>query len=348
MRVLVAGASTEKVCGVRDCARALEPPLHAAGVETTLLWLDDPRALTAAVGREAPGHDAVLWHYSPFTYASRGIPTLVPQMSRALRRAPVPTVVFLHELAPRVRGRGWRGAAQAVTQRAALVPLLRAVDAAIVTSESRAAELRHRLLPRRRVTFIPLVSNIEPVAVHARGGNGAQRIGVFGFRHSTLDAQLAANAVARSGGELVLVGAPGADGEHADRWRSAAARAGVPVEFTGVLETNELSHALASLDVLLSPDPAGPEPRRGTLSAALAHGLPVVALDGPARWQRLTAESALVVADDGGFAPALVRLASDASLRHEQGKRARAFYERWLAPDVVALQIRDVLAGVTR
>ncbi len=351
MRVLVAGASTQRVCGVRDCAHVLDEPLHDEGVETTIVWTDEPRELPALVAAEArAGYDGVLWHYSPFTYARRGLPSGVPAMARALNRVALPVVVLLHELAPDVRGRGWRGAAQALTQRAALVPILRTADAAIVTAEERVALLRSAWLPRRPVALVAVPSNVPHVAARERHANGTLRVGIFGYRHATLNADLVAESVAKLDGRarLVLVGAPGADTEAGGVWRSAAERHGAAVEFTGELEPDELSDALASLDVVLSPDPSGPAPRRGSLAAALAHGRPVLALAGPRTWQRMRSEGAVVVADRDRFAGELRRLVADDALRAQQGVRGRAFYDRWMTASVAARAIRDVLVQVER
>src|SRR5207302_5883004 len=130
--------------------------------------------------------------------------------TRALRATGAPVVVVLHELAPDWTGRGWRGAMQSAAQRAALVPILRCAAAAVVTAEHRVAELQRPWLPRRRVELVPLPSNVPVRPASARNRNGRLRIGVFGFRHETLQAELATRAVATLGerATLVLVGAP--------------------------------------------------------------------------------------------------------------------------------------------
>jgi glycosyltransferase involved in cell wall biosynthesis len=351
MRVLVVGASTQRVCGVRDCAHVLDAPLRAAGLDTTIAWVDDVRLLprTIATEVERGDYDRILWHYSPFTYGSRGFPTRLLPVTRALARADIPVVVFLHELAPDFRGRGWRGAAQAAAQRAAQVPVLRVVAGALVTAEERVALLQRWWQPSRPVGFVPLTSHVPALAA-STDSDGDLRVGVFGFRHSTLASDLVARSVAQlgDGARLVLVGAPGPEGPVADEWRDAAERHGAEIEFTGVLGLPELSHAITSLDVVVSPDPAGPAARRSTLAAVLAHGRPVLALDGPLSWERMRDEGAVVLAGEQEFPAALAGLVEDDARRRVVGVRARAFHDRWLAPRIVAEQIRDFVEAVGR
>lgn len=347
MRVLVAGASAEPICGTRDSARTLAHALGDAGAEIATVWWnrgEEPltRWLSDVAHTKA---DVVLWHYSPFTWATRGVPVHVPRALRALRTNGAPVVTFFHELMFPWGSLGARGAIHASSQRLALVPILWASRAGVVTTEDRLAWLRRRTaLP---LLFTPVVSNIPSTGVG--GTNGAPRIGVFGFRRERVPASLVAQAVARvPDARLVLVGAPGPDAAEAEEWRGAAAAAGVPVDFTGILTPPALSEALASLDVVVFPDTLGPTTRRGTLAAALAHAKPVVAFDGEQTWSRFVSERALDVVPQSpdALGERLRTLALDDELRAAQSRRAAAFHDRWLDPDVVAGQLLDFLQEV--
>ena len=73
----------------------------------------------------------------------------------------------------------------AVTQRVALLEMLRAVDAVVVTTEERRRWLRsRRWLPRRPVAFAPVFSNLPPPrvssAASAQAGTPAV-LGMFGY-----------------------------------------------------------------------------------------------------------------------------------------------------------------------
>ena len=337
MRILVAGASTEAVCGTRDAARTLAEPLARAGAEPVTVWWErrgEPFADWAArLAVEAPVADAVLWHYSPFTYSYRGLPTLVRRTLRALGGRPL--VPFFHELTVAWGDYGLRGAVWAPTQRAALVPIVRAACGCVVTTEERERWLdSRRWLPDRPTLFVPVHANVAEVAAPPRA-DGPPRVGVFGFRRDTIPPADVVGCLP-GGATLVLVGAPGPGSPEADEWRAAAAAAGVPLELTGVLNPSELSAALHSLDVVLVTDPRGPSSRRGTLAAVLAHGRPIVAVNGPETWRALVDEDALVAVPAAELGAATAGLVADEPERAALGRRARAFHDEHLAPDLIA------------
>ena len=114
-----------------------------------------PRAVGARARGRAP--DAILVHYSVFAYALKGLPFQVPRMFATLRGTGVPVVGVLHEIVyPWFYG-GWRGAVWAVTQRAVMLPVMRVLDAVIVTAEQREQWLRtRRWLPARPVVTAPV------------------------------------------------------------------------------------------------------------------------------------------------------------------------------------------------
>lgn len=353
MRLLVAGASLDEVCGTRDAAATLAEPLAAAGAEPVQVWWErrsEPFAAWAKrLEEDGAGVDAVLWHYSPFTYSRSGVPTLVPGVLRAL--GPAPLVPFLHELGVRWGDLGLRGAVWAPTQRAALRPLVRRSRGCIVTTEQRRVWLEtRRWLPRRPVLAVPVHANIAVAPAPERNGRPPQ-IGIFGFRRDTAPPQAVLAALAPvlpADGRLVLVGAPGPGSAEAGAWRAAAdaVRLSDRLDFTGVLPAAELSQALQSLDVVLATDPRGPASRSGTLAAALAHGLPVVAVDGPETWREALAADALRVAPVAQLGAAVASVLSNPAERAALGVRARAFHDSVLARSVVAERIVSFVEGL--
>src|SRR5947209_3406634 len=87
VRVSVVGVSLKATCGVRDHATLLADALGRDGVSCSLHWLSrehhglrDARAevrawtqrLTSDLEQQRP--DAVLLHYSAFSYSYRGVP----------------------------------------------------------------------------------------------------------------------------------------------------------------------------------------------------------------------------------------------------------------------------------
>lgn len=370
-RLLAMGASSSRVCGVRDYASVLHAALESRGVEVTTCWWERDagwglarsvrelrRWLQEAVfPRPHPPPDRVLWHYSVFTYGHRGIPVLAPLLARSLTRVGAPVVALLHEMAYSFGGRGWRGTTLALTQRAALAGLMRSAAGAIATTEERARWLQERSwLPRRPVAFVPVCPGIPPAAPRpALNGSRCPSIGVFGFGAEGFAPEPVASALARLRGwglpaRLVLVGSPGGESPQASAWSRAAAEAGCAdaLDFTGTLDPDALAEAIAGLGVLVMPDRGGPSPRKTTMAAALAHGTPVVAFDGPHRWEPLVREGAVVLSPPVGDALAerLEPLLRDGQLRSLQGERGAAFYSRRMAPGAVAEEVLRFLQSV--
>lgn len=372
MRLLVVGTSATAVCGVRDCAATLAPALEAAGAEVETDWwerdsADGPRRTLRTASRwmervatATAQADAILWHYTCFSYGPRGLPLAVPSVARALGASRTPVVGFLHELAYPWRTRGWRGGVQAATQRLALERVVRRLAGVVVTEDARGDWLAaRRWLPGRPTLAVPVHSNVPVVAKEHDRNGAAPTVGIFGFAAETPDIDATVGAIAslrREGlpAELILIGAPGPASPQAQQWRSAAAAAGVRdgLAFTGVLPVEEVSRALARLDVVLLPDRGGPSSRRGTLAAALAHGKAVVAVDGPHRWSAGVRDDAFVVSQPGAseLATRIGELLRQPELRRAQGERAREFYERAMAPSVTAPLLLDFIAeaGATR
>lgn len=356
MRLLVLGASTTDVCGVRDSAARLEPKLAQLGFEIDTVWREpgaeiDSPALLAAAERA----DVVLWHYSVFGWSRHGVPVDVPRLARELaKRAPL--VPYVHEPWFPFGRNGARGFVWATTQRAALRPLVSHSSALVVTAEDRVRWFASRSwLPARHTVFVPVHANVEPTGAPPQHANGSLRLGVFGYRRDGRPSErIVTDAIAklRTQGlepELRLIGAPGAAGPEADRWRSAAQGAGIEIAFSGVLPAAQLSRELADLDLLLFTDDCGPTPRRGTLAAALAHARPVVAFAGDQTWPPFReAGVTLVARTPEALANAVRELAGDPARRAQLGAQARAFYDLRLSSDVTAATISGVLHEVVQ
>jgi glycosyltransferase involved in cell wall biosynthesis len=350
LRVAVVGVSLSATCGVRDHGTLLAQELTERDVSSSFHWLLRGegsiaatraeigrwrRALLAELARERP--DAILVHYSVFSYAYKGLPVFVRPIFATLRQLGVPIIVVLHEFAYPWRYGGWRGRVWAVTQRVALRGVMRAASAAIVTADVRRQWLAdRRWLPRRRVLVAPVFSNLPPPALPTPGDAGAV-VGLFGYSYQGAAVSVvigAMTALRKRGVEvrLRLLGAPGPASAAGEAWAAAARAAGVAdaLEFSGALPAQRLSDALAACAVLLFVDTAGPSSRKGTLAGSLASGSPIVALDGPMAWRALTDADALRVVEPNAaaLADAIAGLLADEQLRVALGARGRAFYER--------------------
>lgn len=365
--ILNVGISRAGVCGVRDYGHVLADALSNLGVDVETQWLDTkpswgPRTMRAETQRwldrieervERARPDWILWHYSVFSCSYRGLPTLARLAATGLAATRVPIAGILHELAYPFGQSGLRGLVYAVTQRAALRPVYRRLAAAVVTTENRVEWLgRQRWLPHRSVVFLPVCANtVVPPPLATETGGEESVVGIVGFSSEGCLVEPVVEAVRLIGESvpvrLLLIGAPGAESAQGRRWREVAERARLDgrLAFTGVLERGAYAAAIASVDVVLFPDAGGPSSRKTTLAAALAAGRPVVAVDGPGRWDLLIEErSALLVPPEPrSIADAVVRLCEDPILRADQGHRAEAFYRRHQAPDVLARHMLDFL-----
>ncbi|HUN78796.1 MAG TPA: glycosyltransferase [Solirubrobacteraceae bacterium] len=365
-RVAAVGMSIRPQCGVRDHATLLAGGLGEAGVGCSLHWCQreasslraarsEHRAwlaeLSAELARERP--DALLLHYSVFAFSHRGVPLLVPATVDALRQVGAPLIVFGHELAFPWRQKGWRGDAWALSQRAALLGLVRAASGIVLTADFRLRWLSsRRWLPRRPLALAPVFSNLPPPAPEAGRVRDAHTVGVFGYRYDACAIALALDAVALlrervPAARLVLLGAPGARSASGRAWLAAARERGVEsaLSFSGPLPAQELSDALAACPVLLFADAPGPASRKGTLAGSLASGRPLVAVDGHRRWDELVSGDAvrLVGADAPAVAGALAGLLADERGREELGARGRAFAEHSMGLERTVAAVQGLL-----
>jgi len=372
LRVAAVGISTDRTCGVRDHAVLLAEGLAAQGVSCSLHWLwreeqtfASARAQVSAWTRRLAGElgealpDAVLLHYSVFPYSYRGVPVFVGRTLSALRDLRVPIVPLLHEYAYPWGTGGIRGATWAVTQRAALIGVMRASAAAVVTAPFRVDWLDSRAwLPRRPLAVAPVFSNLPPPSLARGSAAQGDVIGLFGYAYegAAIAPVIDALRQLREGDapvRLALLGAPGRSSAAGEAWVRAARAGGVEqlLSFSGRLSAQELSDALAACAVLLSADPSGPTSRKTTLAASLASGAPVVAIDGGLTWPELReAGAASVVPGDGdALAAAVLALLEDRRARDALGSRGREFARSAMSVHrsaaTIAELLRDALAA---
>lgn len=369
-RVVMIGASSQLTCGVRDQARVLAEALELQGTAVEILWWERDDSwnlvrtyreliswttrLYSRVQREPP--DYILWHYSGFSWAHRGIPLFTMVAARRIAQAGRPVVLHGHELVYPWGIRGWRGAILAVSQRLVLFPLVHISAAVVVTTDNVMEWLVSRWwLPRRSVTMVPVFSNL-PSANGRKPGTSTDNLfpsfGIFGYGSVSFLPEPVVDGIAllrERGIEscLVMIGAPGEDSGPGQSWKATAVQAGCDrnLRFTGILEPHAVIQELQAVDVVIFPDWPGPMSRRSTLAAALALGAPVVAFDGPYRWETLIAEGAVALAypNASSLAEVLERLLKDVDLRLEQGERGLAFYREKMDPCVAAVRFIDFL-----
>jgi glycosyltransferase involved in cell wall biosynthesis len=361
--------STGETCGVHDHATLLAEALAHESVSCEVHWLwrrqrslragrSEVRAWVQTLGerlaREAP--DAILLHYSVFSYSYRGVPILLRPILAALRRSRAPLITVLHEYAyPWGRG-GWRGSLWALTQRAALIEIVHASTAVMATTDQRAQGISSRVwLPRRPVRVARVFSNLPPATIDLSDRRSSPVVGLFGYAAEGAAMPLTLDAIEqlRDRGQpvrLALLGAPGRSSLAGDRWLEAAQahRLERLLSFSGTLAPQELSNALAACDVLAFVETIGPTSRKTTLAASLASGRPVIAIDGPDRWPELVRAAAahIVAPTSHALADGIEAVLEDESLRAALGARGRAFAEQEMSAARTARSVSALLEEV--
>ena len=358
---------------MRDHGHLLSEELCRRGFEGTELWVENDGlkfrpALRASFDllRRAWSFDpgsVVLWHYSPFAYACRGIPLPGVLLGVLLRARRIAVVTVLHELAYPWGRRRRGGRVLALTQHVALLAVFAGSSDVVVTTEQRAKTIRTPSLmsPRGPVHMVPVFSTMDPLTARAERSaicqdHGGWRLGIIGFGSDGVQSELLFAALRElelhEQLRIVLLGAPGAASKQGKRWMTLAGAAGMSdaVEFTGVLPLEELGAHLGACDLVLLLDDEGPSSRRTMLAAALAHGRPVVCTDGPNRWQSLIRDGAVVVVPPNAaeLRKTIRRLLEDAAERAALGARAVEFYRREMSLERAADAVSAVLVALQR
>ena len=250
---------------------------------------------------------------------------------------------------------------------AAVTHLAARACAAIATDPADARTLRARGV--RAVSQIPIGSNIaarapegfDRVGWRSARGYAADDfvIGYFGFLNDSkggdtlIDAL--ADLVARGipAHVLLIGGAAGASdptevafgARVAERIQALALTE--RVQRTGFLPEADTSAALLACDVMALPYRDGASLRRGTLMAALAHGLPIVSTLGEDQVVELRDGEAVRLVRPGAateLAEALAVLRTDPQQRERLGRGARALSGRF-GWDAIAAETAQVLAA---
>ncbi len=365
MKVLmVSGEFPPMVGGVGDYTACLASALHDLGVQVSVVTSAQSRPSEGAfsfpviarvpdwnfrswgsirrnVERHAP--DIVHIQYQAAAYRLHPAANLLPIVLR-VARAGVRSVVTFHDLkVPFIFPK-----AGPLRERAVRL-MARSSDGVICTDEADLATVSHWGL-RPPAHLIPIGSNI-PVAqtgertVSASDPDAQQtlQIGYFGLLNSSkgIDVLLRGYRIVRQRGlsvTLTMIGANLGDSDptnvaYARRIKGQISELDIDgsVRWTGQLSPEDTSRALQSLDACVLPYEDGASFRRGTLMAALAHGLPIITTRpsrrpaGEASRCLSDRENCLLVppGDVGALAEAIQELANSPSLRERLARGAR-------------------------
>lgn len=351
------GAEVHVLTSARAREGAPPPPPACHPLATSWGWAALYGALRRLLGAVRP--DVVNVQYQAAAYGMHPAANLLPY---AFPRVPV--VTTFHDLRvpylfPKAGpARWWANLALARGSRAAIV----------TNAEDRELLARYRL---PRLELIPIGSNIAPClppgydreAGRARWGVGTDTllVGYFGLLNASKGLEELARALdelVRCGYNarlLIVGGGAGASDptnrEYLERVRGLVAELGLgaKIVWTGHLPPEDASAALSSVDVCALPYRDGASFRRGSLMAALAHGLPIVTTHPRVSVPELAHGRAVWLVspeDPAALAQGIARVAGDAALARSLAAGAAELSLRFGWPSIAARTL-EVFYGVT-
>jgi glycosyltransferase involved in cell wall biosynthesis len=270
----------------------------------------------------------VLLQYNAFRYGKWGFaPGLVRDALRLRRRKGTRLSIMVHEAwVPMI---DWRSTLMGLWQRVQLRTLACLADCVMTSTEALAREIKCGAV------HAPIATNITPVPLSRAAARDRLDLGeklaiaLFGRSHPSraldyAEASITALAGAHGAERLVVLNL-GADAP------SLQVSTAVEVRSPGRQTEAELSLGLSASDVILLPFTDGVSTRRGTLMAALAHGVPVIGLNGHNTDAMLAAATGALVltpaGDRAAFARAAVELTRDPVRMRAIGAAGRRLYE---------------------
>lgn len=305
----------------------------------------EPHGLGPVVA-EASRPAWVLLQYNPFRFGRWGFAPALIRDAWRLRRRGIPVALMVHEAWVPVENVRW--ALLTLWQRAQLRALVALADVVMTSTEGVARALG------RDAVHLPVATNIVPAPVSredARGKlglDGRLTVVLFGRGHESRALDHSAAAIA----ELARV--HGSDRLAVLNLGDGAPRPDVPggvaLISPGRQPEAELSRTIAAGDVALLPLRDGLSTRRSTLMAALAHGLPVVALRGASTDRVLLECDALTLTPAGrpeAFARAAASLTLDSARMAARAAGGRRLYEEEFDWPVLAERVQSVLDRIT-
>ncbi|MCE5259725.1 MAG: glycosyltransferase family 4 protein [Chloroflexi bacterium] len=123
------------------------------------------------------------------------------------------------------------------------------------------------------------------------------------------------------------------------------------VRWTGHLTSAEVSAALQCVDIAVLPYQDGVSLRRGSLMAALAHGLPIVTTFPASPMPEFSSGISVELApakDVASLAKAIIKVVYNADLRMQLGQRAAVLAEKFAWPEITKQTLEVLHAAVER
>ena len=303
------------------------------------------RHLTA----DSPSPDWLILQYNPFGYGHRGFCPSVPRTLRLLgRRCPnMKIAVMFHEIA--TQEKGWRSAVMRVWQSVLARKLAYLANICFYSTEAYLKSWRRTTELSRH---LPAGSNLPDSLLtreQARSAlaiaPGTLVIGSFGTTHPSRQFHWMAEAARKliSQGRAICFVAVGTGAESIQSLFS-----GIPFKAIESPIPSKAAAAIKAFDIFLSPYTDGISTRRGSVIAALQHGIPVVTTetdetDGVFKDARDSALIAVPAGGDSAFVAAVSELASNEGKRLSIGKGGLALFEKTFRWNAIADQMLTAL-----
>jgi hypothetical protein len=328
---IVYAGRTGAIDGVRQYSERLTQELGRVDGLDVELWLGRSGVSLLRSRERVQSLDALILQHNPYSFGRGGFaPDWIAALAH-LRRAPARPLlaVIVHELGVPYGGQSW-GAA----------PVLRRVQSRLVSTlaDVLLSPVEHyvgvlaRRHPGRPVYHLPVASNLPSPSGEApreseTSGSVVLATLALGTNHLRLEGlavRAAEETASRTGRDvtLLMLGA----GVPVPRGSRGQVRIVVP----GALPEAELSRRLRSADLFLAPLADGVSARRGTVMAAMQHGLPVVGTAGPLTdelMRRATGVELVPVGEPERFPSVVADLAAAPERLARLGAEARRFYD---------------------
>lgn len=334
-------APADTIDAIAAYSGLLTDALNASGraASNARNWRDGRRMLW-------PNTDVLVVQYNPFSYGRWGFaPRLILVAVVARVRQQPRVVLMVHE--PYVPINSLRSAAMGSWQRLQLWTLASAADSCFGAIEAWQA----RLAPRagaRQMTHLPVGANF-PDMREARGEVRQQ----YGWSADVIVLASMTTGHPSHLSDHVREAIRHAQTQH-ERVVMLNFGTGPPdlsdlgtrteILTPGPLEADQLARLLSAADVFLAPYSDGVSTRRGSLMAALQHGIPVVATIGPLTDRLLANYPSALLLSPVGDTEAFARGVDLAITGHERRRQAaRELYAEAFDWPVIAERLLDVL-----
>ncbi len=350
---LAAELSTSNEVVVFTSEDQVADPIAGVRVVQAFDW-SRPRSnwqLVERVREERP--DWVIVQYNPFGWGRRGLNLQLPRVLRRISGFSKVAVMF-HERYFASAG-DWRRAPMAAWQRWQYRQLVAAASVCLYSTEPWVPDHQKRF-PGKPADLLPVGSNL-PLSPGSR--DDARRmlgiqpttvvLGLFGSAHVSRLLpwiRLAAeNLRAKGTDSMVLYLGP-------DQKAITEALPDVPVRCEGALPAAEVSRRLRAIDIYLSPFIDGVSTRRGSLLAALQHGLATVGTTGHSTGPLLASQADrafLLVPSDApqAFVAAVERLAAEPELRARLERNGEALFRSTFSWGQITSRLVEILQQST-